>query len=169
MRSACLLGVLLVLLFVPSAGASGEGAFYPAQAKRASVQAHRAHVRAAKRDREARHVLVATRGLSAMYGTTVGRWVGCARRAGWNWSEFGVLFAIIDRESGGGDEAVSSAGAVGLTQQMPGWANGDYFGWHYDRADAYQNLLHARMAKRRADVGWSPWVPVPAARWSPPW
>jgi hypothetical protein len=162
-------GLLLAAGIAGGAQASSEGSFYPAQAKRAAVQAHRAAIRAASADREARHVLAATRQLSAMYSTTVGRWVQCARRAGWEWSEFGVLFAIIDRESGGGNEAVSSAGAVGLTQQMPGWSDGSYFGWHYDRSDGYQNLLHARMAKRRPEVGWSPWTPVPAARWSPSW
>lgn len=153
----------------PALGYNGDGSFYPSQAERASRAAHRAAIRAAERDREARRVLVATRQLKGIYGTTVARWVQCARRAGFGWGDFGVLFAIIDRESGGGDSAQNPSGASGLTQQMPGWWNGDYFGWVYDPLDAYQNLRHAHMAYHRPGVGWSPWTPVPASRWSPPW
>jgi hypothetical protein len=81
----------------------------------------------------------------------VGRWIGCARWAGWGWGELPMLCYVIDRESGGNPSAQNPASsASGLLQFLSGWWAGKW-----NPMDPYQNLRHGYLAWRQ--VGWQPW------------
>jgi hypothetical protein len=81
----------------------------------------------------------------------VGRWIGCARWAGWGWGELPMLCYVIDRESGGNPSAKNpTSSASGLLQFLSGWWAG-----RWDPMDPYQNLRHGY--KAWCQVGWQPW------------
>ena len=125
-------------------------------AHRHVVKAQRDLVRAKAALSEARYVERATRTYSSQYGSVVGRWVWLSNDVGWPRGEWGTLFFVMDRESGGFEGIPNSAGsgALGLLQEMP-----DFYIWYglpyYDRADARANL-HAGLVAWRIDR-WGPW------------
>jgi len=160
--ASLLLGGCLLAAGAPAtAQASEPGACSVTKAHRAVHAAHRAYVRAASRYREAQRVLRATRAATSAFGSSVGRWVRSARRAGYAWWEMPILMRVIDRESGG-DPSVPNAGgsgALGLIQIMPEWADGSK-GWYWkqwglpalwDRTSAWGSLRHG------AHMSWSNW------------
>ncbi len=155
----------VVLLCFGSAGvavaAPNEGACYVQGAKRAARAAHRAAVQAAKRDREARHVLAATRLYSShdysdfagrhVEPVPVGRWVRLARRCGWAWGNIDHLMHIVARESSGYPGVVNNViGCTGLLQIWPG--NVTEPG---RLTDPEYNLRSGLKLYREA--GWTPW------------
>jgi hypothetical protein len=97
--------------------------------------------------------------------------VWAARRAGFRWEQIGTVCAIIDRESGGSERAKNPySTASGICQFLAFWwdGSGDY-GWRFDPFCGVQSLKHMEKAVNHKGLGFSPWAPVPAARWSPPW
>jgi len=147
----------LALLATPSlASASTYEGVSPTHAHRHVKLAERDLARAKAALREARDVESATRRYSEQYGSVVGRWVWLSNDVGWPRGEWGTLFFVMDRESGGIERIPNSAGsgALGLLQEMP-----DFYIWYglpyYDRADARANL-HAGLVAWRRDR-WGPW------------
>ena len=149
-------GLLLTAAVAVPAPATTAGACSVTQAERDVREAKRAYVRAAGRLSEARNVLSATRTYNAMYGTGVGRWVRCARRSGWSWTQFPVLMRVIDGESRGNPSAVNpTSGAAGLLQHLPSWYQGRWWQHTYDPFVPVLNLRYGRLIWRLS--GWSAW------------
>ena len=155
------LGWLLLLATIPAGAASAPGACSVTQAQRDVNAAKRAVRRADARLREARHVLSATKAETAEHGARVGRWVRCARRAGYPWSQIGLVMDVTDDESDGipGIPNAGGSGALGLMQVMPEWADGSK-GWYWkqwglpakwDRTNPVQTYRHTRR------MDWSNW------------
>jgi soluble lytic murein transglycosylase-like protein len=163
------LACLAWLMATPPADAT-DGACGIPQAKRAALKAHKALVKAKAADKEARHVLSATRyysnhnyddfcGRHIEDPAKVGRWVSLARKAGWPWSAMDTLMHVIARESSGypGVPNSEGSGAAGLLQLMPGWYNGSYYDFpDFNPYDAYLNLYYGR--KGWEESGWTPWA-----------
>jgi hypothetical protein len=140
-----------VLFASPGPALASDGACSLREARSHVHNAERVLERAKTRLREARHVADATRTYSALYGTSVGRWVHLARRVGWPWSQMGTLLRVVDRESGGNPYAKNPVStASGLLQFLSGWWAGKW-----NPFDPRQSLRHGWYAVR--DGGWSPW------------
>ena len=159
MRNATLTIILAVLLSgavlaagPAPAGATGSGACTARQAKVHLRAAHRATLRAQRREREARHVLSATRAYGRSYGMATARWVRLARRVGWRWAQFPALMFIVHRESGGDPRAQNpTSTASGLMQFLSSWWAG-----RWDPMDPRASLYHGRKAWQ--SNGFSPWA-----------
>lgn len=140
-----------------TAGAKGYESCGAREAKARVTAAHRATLRAEAREREARHVLDATRAEIGQYGVGVGRWVWLARDCGWGWAQLPELVYVIDRESGGSPMALNaSSEAAGLLQLMPQWYHGE---WGYPAFNPFnprENLTAGWWMWRHS--GWSPWA-----------
>jgi soluble lytic murein transglycosylase-like protein len=128
------------------------------QAKRDVLRAKREYLRAAKRYREAKDVLAATRKYVRQYGQSVGRWTRLARRTGWGWGQLDQLMHIIDRESGGNPKAKNpSSTASGLLQFLAfHWDGSGSYGWRFDPFSAKQNLKYGQKLWRKQ--GFAPWA-----------
>ena len=149
MRYALPLITLALLLFPASALADAACPVW--QAQRDVEAAKRAVSRAEHKLSEARRVLAATKTFSATYGTAVGRWTRLSRRVGWSWPSLPTLMHVIDRESGGHEDAKNPvSSASGLLQLMSiHWAGrGNPF-------DPHWNLSYGLKLYRGS--GWSPW------------
>ena len=160
--------VLLVAFFVATGHALATSPACPTWKAERDVRAARAGVqRAERRLAEARRVLTATRGYTAQYGSSVGRWTRAARRAEWPWPEFPTLMRVMGRESGGNPRILCggyvlplSAGdgqyddrAGGLMQVKPAprhWADPS-FNLRYAYRHKYLPALQAY------GNGWQPW------------
>jgi len=165
LTTVLLAGLLLGAATLAGAGtagaATGTGPCSAKQAHRAVHAAHRAYVRAASRYREAKRVLSKTRAATSTFGSSVGRWVRLARRAGYAWWEMPILMRVVDRESEGDPSVPNTggSGALGLLQIMPEWADGSK-GWYWkqwrlharwDRTSAWESLRHG------SHMGWGNW------------
>lgn len=151
-----LLGSILLLTLPttsPALALQSPNGSFSARDARADVRAAERHLeRAEARLREARHVLSATRAYSTLYGTSVGRWVRLARRAGWQWPQLPTLMLVIHRESGGNPCARNPAStASGLLQFLASWWSS-----RWNPMDPKVTLAHGYRAWR--DVGWAPWA-----------
>lgn len=158
------------LLFIVGAASAQSQSCSPKQALRELRVAHRAVLRAERREKEARHVYKAT----VIYSVhnyddfamrhiedpaKVGRWVRLARKAGWEWGNIDTLMHVVARESSGSAsvENGEGSGATGLLQLMPGWYAGDYYDFpDFDPHDPYLNLYYGH--KGWLVSGWSPWA-----------
>ena len=152
--SKALIAVLLLgaLGFIASDAYAGPCSV--SQARKYNRVAHRAYVRAAKRESQARYVLAATRRYSKMYGSSTGRWVKLALDVGWSRGELGTLMRIIDAESGGNPLAVNpTTRCSGLLQLHPCWWQGK---WFFNPFDPKMNLRYGLIVKRTA--GWASWT-----------
>lgn len=125
-----------------------------ARVHKAARAAHRAEARLA----EARRVLTATRGYSALYGAGVSRWVWLSRQVGWPWGCFPTLMSVVSRESGGNPAAKNPySTASGLLQMLAFHFDGSgSYGWVFNPFDPRQNLHHGWMLWHRG--GWAPWA-----------
>ena len=139
-------GMLLALPCV--AGAAPDESLGVKAASRATAQAYREY-------RDAVVVEKGTRLYTARHGANVGRWVSLADDVGWPRSEWGQLFYVIDRESGGSQHAVNpSSGCYGLLQLHPCHWSAKY-GGAWIQVPRHQMWLGLKLYR---EAGWQPWA-----------
>ena len=150
------LGLVCLAPFATTPALAYEGVSVK-HAHRHTVQAQRELHRAQAVLSEARAVERATRTYSSQYGSTVGRWVWLSNDVGWPRAQWGTLFFVIDRESGGFPGIDNPSGAAGLMQLMPGWWAGTYYGSmpDFNPHDPRLNLKYGLWGWK-VD-GWRPW------------
>jgi muramidase (phage lysozyme) len=148
-----LVAVAIVLAGNDLAGATTyESACSVTEAHARVHKAARALHRAEARLAEARRILTATRGYSALYGGGVGRWTWLSRQVGWPWGCFPTLMMIISRESGGNPAAKNpTSTASGLLQFLADWWYG-----HWNPFNPRSNLRAGYRAWTK--VRWQPWA-----------
>lgn len=152
-RLAAFLVVALVVLII-AAIAAGESQATEARSVRDMRErlqvAHRAHLRAERREESVRYVYRATVAHSASYGPRVGRWVWLARSVGWPKAQIPMLMVVIYRESRGDVYATNpTTSCAGLLQIHPCWGLGSA------AYDPRRNLAFGLKLWRGS--GWAPW------------
>jgi hypothetical protein len=144
--------VVLTICLAPGVASASEAC--PAwKAERDVEQARIALRKAERRLAEAKRILTATRGYTASFGSSVGRWVRLSRRVGWSWATMPTLMMVVDRESGG-DPGVfnyQGSGCAGLLQLAPCHYEG-----RFSPTDPKANLSYGLKLYRGS--GWSPWA-----------
>jgi len=143
-KTVLVLGGSLLAAGAPAAAQATEpGACNVRQAHRAVHAAKRTVARAQARLREARYVERATRQSSALYGSSVGRWVRLARGEGFPRSSIGDVALLMFTESRGDPTAQNSALFSGLFQFGLDWWYGKW------------NPLVPRVSMHHAKKAWS--------------
>lgn len=147
---AALAALTMLTLAAPALAADSRSV---AQTRERLTMAHKAHLRAEKREARARYVYEATVAYTARYGASVGRWTWLARDVGWPKAEMATLMYVVDRESGG-DAGVfnfEGSGCAGLLQLAP-----CHYSGVFDPKDPRANLACGLKLWRGS--AWAPWA-----------